>query len=218
MNDDASRLLHIMETDALRAAHVQRGKQLEYATVGYNVVEGVVAIAAGAIAGSVALIGFGVDSAIEVSSGVILLWRLHADADESRRERIERRALRLVGISFVLLAAWVAFDAISALVTREAPDESIPGIVLAAVSLLVMPLLVRAKRKVANAISSSALAADARQTEFCTYLSAIVLTGLILNAALGWWWADPIAGLVMVPIIANEGREALKGKSCECGH
>ena len=198
-----------------RPALIRRGKALEYATVGYNCLEGVIAIGAGWIAGSVALIGFGFDSAIEVISGVTLLWRLYADVDESRRERVEQRALRIVGASFLLLAAYVLFDAGKSLILREPPDESIPGIVLAAVSLVVMPLLVRAKRRVATAIGSKALDADATQTALCTYLSAILLGGLLLNAIAGWWWADPVAALVMVPIIVREGWEGIRGERCE---
>lgn len=201
-----------------RLAHVQRGKLLEYVTIGYNSLEGMIAIAFGLFAGSVALVGFGFDSVIEVISGFALLWRLYADVDEERRERVEQRALRIVGVSFMLLAAYVAYDAIASLVRHEAPDESIVGIVLAAVSLVVMPLLVRAKRRVARAIRSAALQADAAQTQICTYLSAILLGGLLLNATVGWWWADPVAALVMLPIIVKEGWEALRGEHCDDCH
>lgn len=201
-----------------RAAHIRRGKFLEYVTVVYNSIEGVIAIIAGAVAGSIALVGFGFDSFIECISGLALLWRLYGDADESKRERFEQRALRIVGISFMLLAAYVAYDAITSLLRREAPDESMTGIALAAVSLVIMPLLVRAKRHVARAIGSAALAADAAQTQICTYLSAILLGGLLLNAMLGWWWADPVAALVMLPIIIKEGLEALRGEHCEDCH
>ena len=198
-----------------RAALIQRGKLLEYATIGYNSLEGIVAVAAGVIAGSVALVGFGFDSMIEVISGATLLWRLHADVDENRRERVEQRALRIVGGSFLLLAAYVTFDAAKSLIRREAPDESIIGIVIAALSLVIMPLLVVGKRRVAAAIGSRALAADAMQTALCTWLSAILLAGLLLNAILGWWWADPVAALVMVPIIVREGLEGIRGERCE---
>ena len=157
-----------------------------------------------------ALIGFGIDSVIEVSSGVALLWRLHMDHHVHRREQTEARALKLVGLSFVALAAYVAYDAISSLVRKDAPEESFPGIVLAALSLIAMPILARAKRRVAAEITSRALQADARQTDICAYLSAILLAGLALNATLGWWWADPVAALAMTPIIAKEGREALR--------
>lgn len=201
-----------------RRAQVQRGKLLEYITVGYNSLEGVIAVAFGLLAGSIALVGFGFDSIIEVISGLTLLWRLYADVDEARRERVEQRALRIVGVSFMILAAYVAYDAITSLVRRDAPDESMVGIVLAAVSLVIMPLLVRAKRRVARAIRSAALAADAAQTQICTYLSAILLVGLLLNATLGWWWADPVAALVMLPVIVKEGWEALRGEHCDDCH
>ena len=198
-----------------RAALVRRGKLLEYATIGYNSLEGVIAIAAGLIAGSIALVGFGFDSAIEVISGATLLWRLHSDADVEKRERVEQRALRIVGVSFLLLGAYVTFDAGKSLLRREPPAESRVGIILAAASLVIMPLLVRAKRRVAQAIGSKALEADATQTLLCTYLSAILLGGLLLNAVVGWWWADPVAALVMVPIIGKEGLEGIRGERCE---
>lgn len=201
-----------------RAAHIRRGKLLEYATVGYNSIEGVIAISSGVIAGSIALVGFGFDSFIECISGLALLWRLYGDANESKRERVEQRALRIVGLSFMILAAYVGYDAITSLFRREAPDESMVGTVLAAVSLVVMPLLVRAKRRVAHSIGSKALAADAAQAQICTYLSAILLGGLLLNATLGWWWADPIAALIMLPIIVKEGWEALRGEHCDDCH
>ncbi len=197
--------------DPGRVAAVRRGRRLEYLTIAWNSVEAAVALIAGLLAGSIALVGFGLDSVIEVSSGAIVLWRLFAD-----NERSERLALKVVGVSFLALAAYVAFDSVKTLWLREAPERSLPGIVLAAVSLIVMPLLARAKRRVAADIGSRALHADSRQTDLCAYLSAILLGGLVLNALLGWWWADPMAGLVMTPIIANEGREALRGKSCEC--
>jgi divalent metal cation (Fe/Co/Zn/Cd) transporter len=197
-----------------RAAAIHRGLSLEYFTVAWNLLEAAVALVSGTLAGSIALISFGLDSLIEVSSGGILLWRLHADQDEQRRERVERNALKLVGSSLVLLAAYVTGDSVLSLVRREAPERSLPGIALAIASLLAMPLLARAKRKVASALGSSALQADSRQTDICAYLSAILLLGLLLNAAFRWWWADPVAGLAMVPLIAYEGSEALRGKTC----
>ena len=200
-----------------RSALVRRGQYLELFTVGYNSLEGLIAVAFGLFAGSVALIGFGFDSGIEVLSGLVLLWRLNADVDEARREMVEQRALRLVGATFLVLAVYVTWDAVESLWLRQAPDESLPGIILAAVSLIVMPMLVRAKRRVAAGIDSRALNADATQTALCTWLSGILLVGLALNAALGWWWADPAAALVMVPIIANEALEALRGERCEDG-
>lgn len=202
-----------MGGETTRAASVRRGRLLEYLTIGWNSLEGLIAIASGLLAGSIALVGFGVDSVIEVSSGAALLWRLHLDSPE-RRERAEQVALKLVGVSFLALAAYVAFDAVKSLVYREVPEASYVGIALAALSLAVMPLLARAKRRVAAEIGSRALQADSRQTDICTYLSAILLGGLILNALLGWWWADPVAALVMVPIIVKEGVEALRGESC----
>jgi divalent metal cation (Fe/Co/Zn/Cd) transporter len=197
-----------------RARHVRRGIRLEYFTVVYNCLEGMVALLAGFLAGSVALVGFGLDSAIEVSSGAVLLWRLRADAHEIRRERSERLALRLVGICFIALAGYVGYEAVGSLMSRSIPERSVVGIVLAAVSLVVMPLLAKAKRRVAGRIDSSALVADARQAQFCTYLSAVLLGGLLLNALFGWWWADPAAGLIMVPVILKEGVDGLRGKTC----
>ncbi len=197
-----------------RAKLVSRGRKLEYFTIAYNSLEGLVAIVAGLVAGSIALVGFGFDSVIEVTSGATLLWRLHADTDEARRARVEAVTLRIVGACFLALAAYVSYDSVKSRVGREAPARSLPGIVLAIASLIVMPLLSRAKRRVARSIGSRALQADAKQTELCTYLSVILLGGLVLNALLGWWWADPIAALVMVPIIAREGVEALRGETC----
>jgi len=197
---------------------VQRGRALEYFTAAYNSAEGLISLAAGLIAGSVSLVGFGLDSIIEVISGAALLWRLHHDWNEPRREAVERIALRIVGWCFVTLAVYVAFDSGYSLLQRHKPERSIPGIAIAALSVAVMPLLARAKRQVAAGISSAAMKADSRQADFCAYLSAIVLGGLLLNAVLGWWWADPVAGLLMVPIIAKEGVDGIRGKACsECG-
>jgi len=195
---------------------IRRGRKLEYFTIVWNSLEALIALVSGLIAGSVALVGFGLDSLVEVTSGGALLWRLHQD-DESRRERVERAALRIVGVCFVLLAIYVAYDSVSTLLARRAPERSVPGMVLATASLIVMPLLARAKKTVAAGIGSAAMSADAKQTEFCLYLSAILLGGLVLNAAFGWWWADPMAGLLMVPFIAKEGAEALQGKTCCTG-
>lgn len=192
----------------------QRGKHLEYFTVAWNTLEGIIAVIAGAIAGSISLVGFGFDSFVEVTSGAALLWRMSAEADEDRRERVEKVVLKIVGACFLVLAAYVSYEATSDLIRRQAPEHSLPGILLACVSLIVMPLLSRAKRKVARGLGSAAMHADARQTEFCTYLSAILLGGLLLNAGFGLWWADPAAALVMVPIIAKEGIDALRGDPC----
>lgn len=190
---------------------------MEQLTILWNSLEGLIAVGAGVAAGSVALVGFGIDSVIEVSSGVAVLWRLHGDHDARRRAEMEKRALRIVGASFIALAIYVGFDAISTLWLQEAPERSLTGIVLAVLSLAVMPLLARAKRRVARSIDSAAMTADAKQTELCAYLSAILLGGLLLNALFGIWWADPVSALVMVPIIGREGVEALRGKACGCG-
>ncbi|MEJ5368224.1 MAG: cation transporter [Bryobacteraceae bacterium] len=198
-----------------RQAQVQRGLRLEYITLSYNVIEAVVSITAGVIAGSIALVGFGVDAVIESLSGAIMLWRLRLD-DHHRREEFERRALRLIGISFFVLAAYVGYEALEKILRQEAPERSIPGIILACCSLAIMPVLARKKRAVSRKIGSGAMAADAKQTLLCSYLSAILLGGLVLNATLGWWWADPVAGLIMTPIIAREGWLALKGDGCGC--
>jgi divalent metal cation (Fe/Co/Zn/Cd) transporter len=198
-----------------RTVAVRHGRRLEYFTIGWNALEGLVAVVAGAIAGSISLVGFGIDSFIEVTSGSVLLWRMSVDADVQRRELNEKRALRIVGVCFLLLAAYMAYESVFDLWSRRAPEHSLPGIILACVSLVVMPLLSRAKRRVGHALGSAAMNADARQTEFCTYLSAILLAGLLLNAVFGLWWADPVAGLIMLPIIAKEGVDGLQGKACE---
>jgi divalent metal cation (Fe/Co/Zn/Cd) transporter len=203
-----------MEIALDRQAVARRGKQLEYFTIAWNTLEGLVAVVAGALAGSISLVGFGIDSFIEVTSGGVLLWRMSVDADVRKRERREKLSLRIVGLCFLALAAYVGYESISDLVSRKAPEHSIPGIVLACVSLIVMPLLSRAKKKVGSELGSAAMRADAKQTDFCVYLSAILLLGLVLNAALGWWWADPVSALIMVPLIAKEGAQAMKGEMC----
>jgi len=197
-----------------RTAFVRRGRRLEYFTIGWYAVEGLVAVATGLLAGSISLLGFGIDSFIEVTSGSVLLWRMSVDADERKRQQNETIALRIVGISFLSLAAYIAYESIADLWLKRAPEHSVPGIVLACASLVVMPLLSRAKRTVGHALGSAAMHADAKQTEFCTYLSAILLVGLLLNALFGLWWADPLAAAVMIPIIAKEGVEGLRGKAC----
>ena len=197
-----------------RTAFVRRGRRLEYFTIGWNAVEGLVAVATGLLAGSISLLGFGIDSFIEVTSGSVLLWRMSVDADERKRQQNETIALRIVGISFLSLAAYIAYESIAGLWLKRAPEHSVPGIVLACASLVVMPLLSRAKRTVGHALGSAAMHADAKQTEFCTYLSAILLVGLLLNALFGLWWADPLAAAIMIPIIAKEGVEGLRGKAC----
>jgi divalent metal cation (Fe/Co/Zn/Cd) transporter len=200
--------------DAARLAMVQRGRELEYLTVGWNTLEGIVAIAAGTIAGSVSLTAFGIDSFIELTSGAVLLWRMAVDSEVELRVRNERRALRTVGLCFLTLAAYIVYESGGDLLFHRAPERSLPGIVLACTSLVAMPLLSRAKRKVARQLDSVAMRADAKQTEFCAWLSGILLAGLVLNAAFRMWWADPAAALVMVPLIAREGVGALRGEHC----
>ncbi|WP_321470795.1 cation transporter [uncultured Paludibaculum sp.] len=206
-----------MEAVIVRGAEVRKGLRLEYVNVAYNLLEAIVALVSGGAASSIALIGFGVDSSIETFSSAIMLWRLRQD-DHPLRDTIERSALRYIGISFLLLAAYVAYESAESLWSREAPQRSIPGILLAIASLIVMPVMARMKRRVGMNLNSAAMVADSRQTQLCSWLSGILLGGLLLNAVAGWWWADPVAGLIMVPIIAREGIQALQGKSCNCGH
>ena len=203
-----------------RGALARRGRRLEYVTIAWNTIEALAALISGLLAGSIVLVGFGLDSLIEVISGAALLWRLHQDADERRRAATERIALRIVGTCFIALSIYITVDSLHSLISRKAPEHSIAGIVVAIAALVAMPLLARAKREVARQLSSAALHADAKQTDFCMYLAAIVLGGLALNLWLGWWWADPLAGLIMVPIIAREGGTASQGKTCAdgCGH
>lgn len=198
-----------------RTAQSLKGRRLEYFTIAWNLLEGVVAVVVGAFASSILLVGFGVDSFIEVTSGATLLWRMAVDSDERTRERNEKISLRIVGTCFLVLAAYIGYESTSDLVNRRAPEHSIPGIILACISLLVMPVLSRAKKDVGKKLQSPAMAADAKQTDFCVYLSAILLVGLLLNATLGWWWADPAAALIMVPMIAKEGVEGVRGKACD---
>lgn len=198
---------------ASRTALVQHGLALNYLTIGYNVVEAIVALGAGLVSSSVALVGFGLDSVIEVLASGAAQWRLRADLDAGRRERVERTTLRIIGWSFLALAAYVALDSLNALLRHEPPERSVVGLVLLALSAVVMPVLARAKRRVARAMTSRALEADAMQTSLCAFLSVIALAGVALNTALGWWWADPAAALAMVPIITREGIEGVRGAS-----
>jgi divalent metal cation (Fe/Co/Zn/Cd) transporter len=196
---------------------VRRGLALNYLTIGYNVVEAIVAIAAGVVSGSVALLGFGLDSVIEVTASGAAQWRLRVDLDEEGRERVERTTHRIIGWSFLALAVYVAIDSANALLRREQPERSVVGLLLLVLSAIVMPVLARAKRRVARAMTSRALEADAMQTSLCAYLSVIALAGVALNAVLGWWWADPLAALAMVPIIAKEGVEGVRAEAhCNC--
>lgn len=204
----------MVEISLDRQVVAERGKRLEYFTIAWNSLEGLVALVAGTFAGSISLVGFGIDSFIEVTSGTVLLWRMSVDADSRSRERNERLSLRIVGAGFLALAVYVGYESASDLLSKKPPEHSIAGIVLACVSLVVMPLLARAKRKIGRELGSAAMHADARQTDFCVYLSAILLVGLLLNAGFGLWWSDPIAALVMVPIIAKEGIDGMRAHTC----
>jgi len=194
------------------AADIRAGRKIEYISLAWTSLEALGGIVVGVMAGSIALIGFGADSVIEVASSAILLWRLNHEFGEKR----ERTALRLVGISFLLLAVYVGWEAIESLVKHQLPSVSYFGISFSALCLMVMPLLARAKRQVAARLNSRAMKADSQQSSICAYLAAILLGGLTLNALFGWWWADPVAALVMLPIILKEGIEALRGEACGC--
>ena len=197
--------------DATQRARLGRRAQLlAAASVSYNAVEAVIAISAGMVAGSSALVGFGLDSVVEVSSGLIILWQFRHRLPQSR----EQQALRLIALSFFALAGYVAQDSVRALLTGADPDPSPVGIALAATSLAVMPFLSWAQRRTGRALGSNAVVADGTQTLLCTYLSAVLLGGLFLNATLGWGWADPIAGLVIAAVAFREGRQAWRGEGC----
>jgi len=195
-----------------RARLGRRAQLLAGASVGYNVFEAIVAITAGLVAGSVALVGFGLDSVVEVSSGLIILWQFRHRLPESR----ERQALRLMAWSFFALAAYVAIESVHALLGGAEAAPSPIGIGLAIASLVIMPFLSWAQRRTGRALSSAAVVADSTQTLLCTYLSAVLLVGLVLNATLGWDWADPVAGLVIAAVAVREGREAWRGEACSC--
>jgi divalent metal cation (Fe/Co/Zn/Cd) transporter len=188
----------------------RRAQLLAGASVTYNVFEAVIAIAAGLVAGSVGLVGFGLDSVVEVSSGLIILWQFRHRLPETR----ERQALRLMAFSFFALAAYVAFESVRALIFGGEPDASPVGIGLAAASLVIMPFLSWAQRRTGKALGSNAVVADSTQTLLCTYLSGVLLGGLLLNATLGWSWADPAAGLVIAAVAVREGLEAWRGEGC----
>jgi divalent metal cation (Fe/Co/Zn/Cd) transporter len=198
-------------TTAARPALNRRAQRLAYATAGYNLAEGIVAVAAGTAASSTALIGFGLDSFVEVSSALVVIWQFRSRLPETR----ERLALRLIGVSFFALAGWVSFEAVRSLVGQGEADPSPVGLGLAASSLVVMPLLVWAKRRTGRRLGSATVVADSMQTLLCTYLSAILLAGLLLNATLGWSWADPLAALVIAAFAVREGVQAWRGEACE---
>ena len=206
-----------IDEQQIRSHQLARAVRLEYVTVGWNLVEGTVAVTAALAAGSVALLGFGIDSFVESASGLVLLWRLLAERSGRNAlavEQLDRRAHKLVGASLVLLAAYITFDAAMALAFREVPERSPVGIALTTTSIGVMLWLARAKRQAAAALNSRALAADAFQTTACWWLSIAALAGLGLNALWGWWWADPVGALVMAGLILREAREAWRGDGC----
>ncbi|MFJ7208041.1 cation transporter [Streptomyces sp. NPDC098789] len=198
---------------ARRDALARRIRLLVAVTITYNVIEAIVAITAGTIASSTALVGFGLDSVIEVSSATAVAWQFSA-RDHTVREAREKTTLRIIAISFFALAAYVTFDAVRALAGTGEADSSVPGIVIAALSLAIMPFLSAAQRRAGRELGSASAVADSKQTLLCTYLSAVLLVGLVLNAALGWSWADPIAALVIAAIAVREGRDAWQGKGC----
>jgi divalent metal cation (Fe/Co/Zn/Cd) transporter len=204
-------------TEERRRELVRRGRRLSYITLGYNVFEGVASLVAGTLAGSIALVGFGIDSLIELTSSAAALWRLQADLDVVRRERVERASLRVIGICFLALALYIAVNASRDLWRHELPQKSIVGMAVTGLSVIIMPLLARAKRRIAVALDSRALRADATQTDLCVYLSAFALLGLALNALLGWWWADSIAALAMTPFIVKEGIAGVRARD-DCGY
>jgi divalent metal cation (Fe/Co/Zn/Cd) transporter len=203
-----------------RREHLARALGLEYLTVGWNIAEGIIAVSAAVLAGSVALLGFGIDSFVESASGLVMIWRLQAERrasrDDATLDAIEHRARRLVALSLFLLAAFVVVDAADTLWAGERPAFSLIGVILTSVSLVVMLWLARAKRRVARALGSQAMEADAFQTTACWWLSLAALAGITLNGALGWWWADPAAALVIAALIAKEAREAWEGKQDCC--
>ncbi|MFD4759314.1 cation transporter [Streptomyces sp. NPDC058439] len=202
---------------ARRDILARRIRLLVAATITYNVIEAIVAITAGTLASSTALIGFGLDSVIEVSSAAAVAWQFSV-RDHAVREAREQRTLRIIAVSFFALAAYVSVDAVRALTGTGEAERSIPGIVIAALSLAIMPFLSAAQRRAGRELGSASAVADSKQTLLCTYLSAVLLLGLILNATLGWSWANPIAALVIAAIAVREGREAWQGKGCCAGN
>ncbi|MEV0972237.1 cation transporter [Microtetraspora glauca] len=205
--------LSLGPSPARRDALARRIRLLVAVTIGYNVIEAVIAMAAGTVASSAALVGFGLDSVIEVSSAAAVAWQFSASTHAVREAR-ERTALRIIAFSFFALAAYVSVEAVRALAGTGEAERSLPGIVLAALSLLVMPFLSAAQRRAGRELGSASAVADSKQTLLCTYLSAVLLVGLVLNATLGWSWADPVAALVIAAVAVKEGRDAWRGDAC----
>ena len=203
-----------------RGGALRKARRLNRLTLSWNVIEGFVALSAGIAAGSVSLVGFGIDSSIEVSASLILLWRLHQERRDGCMADYDRRATRLIAVAFLALAAYVWVQATADLISGSRPDASAVGLVMAALSLSVMPVLARAKRALAPALGSQAVAADAAQTHLCAMLSAVLLFGVGFNALFGWWWADPVAALIIGALAAGAARQAWQAESLEdtcCG-
>jgi divalent metal cation (Fe/Co/Zn/Cd) transporter len=203
-----------------RPAALRRARRLNEVTIGWNVVEGVVAVAAGIAAGSISLIGFGLDSGVEVSTSIVLAWRLARERRGGCTQEDDRRATRLIAACFAVLALWVTVEAVRQLLEREGPDVSVVGMVIAAIALVLGPVLARAKRRLGPILGSQAVVSEARQTELCAWLAGVVLLGLGANALFGWWWADPVAALVVAGFAAVESVRAWQAESLEdtcCG-
>ncbi len=207
--------LTLTPSRATRDAALRRARWLNAATIGWNSVEGVVAVAAGIAAGSVSLVGFGFDSAIEVSAALILMWRLRQERREGCTQEADSRATKAIAVSFVALTLYVGVEAVRDLASAAEPEASVTGVVLAALSLVVMPFLARDKAKLAPVLGSTAAAADAAQTNLCAVLSAVVLVGLAANWLAGWWWADPVAGLGVAALAAAEARRTWRAETLE---
>jgi divalent metal cation (Fe/Co/Zn/Cd) transporter len=202
-------------TTLSRDQAVRRARGLNRLTIGYNVVELVVALAAGIAAGSISLIGFGLDSGVEISTSLVLAWRLAREGGDGCRQDDDRRATRLIAFCFGALAVWVGYEAVGQLISREGPEASPVGMVIAGLSLVLMPILARAKRRLGVPLGSQAVVSEARQTELCAWLSGVVLVGLAANAVLGWWWADPVAALGVAVIAALEGVRSWRAEALE---
>jgi divalent metal cation (Fe/Co/Zn/Cd) transporter len=198
-----------------RPQAVRRARNLNRLTIGYNVVEMVVALAAGVVAGSISLIGFGLDSGVEISTSLVLAWRLARERRDGCRQDDDRRATKLIALCFGALAVWVGYEAVGQLVAQEPPDASPVGMVIAALSLVLMPILARAKLRLGAPLGSQAVVSEARQTELCAWLSGVVLVGLAANAWLGWWWADPGAAIGVAVIAGLEGWRSWHAGSLE---
>jgi len=202
-------------TTSGRAEAVRRVRLYNSLTIGWNVIEGVVALSAGIVAGSISLIAFGLDSGVEVSTSIVLAWRLAQERRGGCMTGYDRRATRCIAGCFAILAIYVSYEAIAQLIEQRAPDISVPGIVLAALSLVVMPVLARAKKRLGPTLGSQAVVSESRQTELCAWLSAVVLVGLGLNAVLGWWWADPVAALALAGFATFETIRTWRADSLE---